>query len=80
MNHHPHVAAEKTAAATSKRDPILRVQPACQYIGVGRTTLYSLTRSGALEPPLKIGPRARGWRQSTLDDFLDSLGPAGSAA
>jgi predicted DNA-binding transcriptional regulator AlpA len=40
--------------------------------GIGRTTAYNLIRSGALEAPLKLGPRACGWRLSTLDAFLNS--------
>ena len=80
MKTRPHPAAESMAAATSNLDPILRFQPACQYIGVGRTTMYSLMRSGALAGSLKVGARARGFRLSTLDGFLDSCSQTGDVA
>ena len=66
-------------AATTLADPIKRFADGCRHIGVGRTTAYNLIRSGALEPPLKLGPRACGWRLSTLDAFLDSRAQARGA-
>jgi predicted DNA-binding transcriptional regulator AlpA len=64
--------AANAATSTANADPIKRFADGCRHIGIGRTTAYNLIRSGALEAPLKLGPRACGWRLSTLDAFLNS--------
>ncbi len=51
-------------------DQILRPVAAAQFLGLGLSTIYRLVKLGMLEPPIKIGLRASGWRRSTLDEFL----------
>lgn len=51
-------------------DPIYRPQHAATYLGVDRSTLYRWTAEGRLSTALRIGPRAVGWRKSTLDALL----------
>jgi prophage regulatory protein len=53
-------------------DPIYRPKQAMSYLGVQRTALYQWVRNGLLAAPIKLGPRARGWRKSTLDKFIES--------
>ena len=52
-------------------DRILRPAEAATKLGVGRTTLFRLTKRGLLPPAIKITDKAVGWRQSTLDAFLN---------
>jgi len=51
-------------------DPIYRPKKAMEYLGVQRTALYQWVRDGLLTAPIKLGPRASGWRKSTLDNFI----------
>lgn len=53
-------------------DPIVRFKDVGNVIGCGRSTTYALIRSGLLSPPIKLGPRACGWRASTLRAFIDA--------
>ena len=62
-------------------DPIYRPKKAMEYLDVKRTTLYQWVRTGILVAPIKLGPRARGWRKSQLDAFIASRQvPADKAA
>lgn len=53
-------------------DRVVRIQEFAARCSVSRRTLYDWMRIGLLPRPLKIGPRARGYRESTLYAFLDS--------
>lgn len=77
MHRQTHPAVQ--SAPPSDPDRIVRFNEFCRLCGIGRTTAYNLIRSGALEPPLKLGPRACGWRRSTLDAFLNSRAQARGA-
>ncbi len=54
-------------------DPMMRPKAAMLYLGVGKTTLYELVKSGALPAPVRISKRASGWRQSQLAAYVSSL-------
>ena len=51
-------------------DKIYRAKEAMAYLSVSSTTLYEWVHKGLLPAPIKLGPRASGWRQSTLDAFI----------
>lgn len=53
-------------------DPIVRPNEAAALLGISRRTLYAWVGRGLLPKPVELGPRARGYRQSTLRAFLDS--------
>lgn len=54
-------------------DRILRPPAAAAKLGYkSRTAVYALVREGRLPPPLKISTRNVGWRESTLNKFLES--------
>ena len=54
-----------------RTDRILRSKAAAEKLGYkSRTPVYELVRQGRLPPPIKISPRASGWRESTLNRFL----------
>ena len=37
---------------------------------LSKSTLFRLMRAGQFPPPIAIGPRARRWRASELDEWL----------
>lgn len=53
-------------------DRIYRVKDAMAYLNVSRTTLHEWVQKGLLPRALSLGPRAVGWRKSTLDSFIES--------
>ena len=50
---------------------VLRIKDAPVYLGVGRSFLYGLIRSGALTK-IKLGARAAGIRRSDLDAWVNT--------
>ena len=54
-----------------KADRILRVDEVCETIGVSRTTLWRMSRRGEFPRPLRITDYLRGWRASTVAEWLE---------
>ncbi len=52
---------------------ILRTKQVLALLGIGRTTLWRWTRQGTFPKPIRMGPRAVGWRASELQNWLDQL-------
>jgi prophage regulatory protein len=40
--------------------------------GLGRSTIYRLVADGSFPAPVRLGPRAVGWRWSDLDQWTNS--------
>ena len=55
------------------RDSILRIKDVMQITTLSRTTLYRLIGRGDFPQPLKLGPNARGWRQSEVEAWVENL-------
>jgi excisionase family DNA binding protein len=57
---------------------LIRIEPACRYLDVGRSKLYELVREGKLDT-VKIGKSAR-ITTASLKQFVESLpaSPGGS--
>lgn len=53
-----------------KVDRVFRPKEAAAKLGVARQTIYTWAKLGLLPAPTKYGPRASGWRESVLDEFL----------
>lgn len=53
-------------------DPLVRVKDAAGFLGIGKRTIHDLRRRGDLPPPITISARCKGWRQSTLQAWLNS--------
>lgn len=53
-------------------DPVVRLNQAAVILGIKRRTLYDWIADGLLPRPLELGPRARGYRESVLRQFLES--------
>jgi len=53
-------------------DRVLRPREAARKLGICRATLYNLIAAGLLEKPQLVGvKRGVGWRESTLDRYLE---------
>ena len=55
-----------------KDDPIIRVKDIPAFLGVSVRCVYQWRSSGLFPQPIKLGPRASGYRESTLRDFLNA--------
>jgi prophage regulatory protein len=64
----------REAGSTKPIDPILRKAAVLNICGISDSTLYRLTRSkeDPFPAPVKLGPRAVGWRESQVRAWLDS--------
>ena len=55
---------------------VLRQSDVIRLTGLSRTTIWRRVRDGSFPPPIRLGPpgtRAKGWRQTDLQDWFDSL-------
>lgn len=52
-------------------DTILRLPEVRKYTGFPTSTIYDHIKKGFLPRPIKIGPRAVGWRLSDLEKWLE---------
>lgn len=52
---------------------ILRRRALCVKLGFSPATLHRKIVMGEFPPPLVLGQNMRGWRESTADDFINSL-------
>lgn len=50
---------------------ILRCNEVEEHIGVCKATLYRWIRKGSFPRPLKLGPRAVGWRREDIERWLN---------
>ena len=55
---------------TIQNDRILRRKEVEQFIGLSRSSIYEAMAQGEFLKPIRIGKRAVGWRQSTIDAWL----------
>ena len=60
-------------------DPVLRRPVVREMLGVANSTLHTWIKSGRFPPPLKLGPRARGWRRSVVENYLANCAEASTA-
>lgn len=62
-----------TQTSASEHDPLV-LAPAARRLyfgGVNRSTLAEWIRAGKLPQPICLTSKTRGWRKSTLDDWLN---------
>lgn len=52
---------------------INRLPATIEQTGLSKSTIYKLIKEGKFPKPLKLSKRSVGWRQSDLDNFLNSL-------
>ena len=53
-------------------DAILRLPEVAKRIGLSRSTIWQYARQGKFPKPVKLGVRAVGWRESELNDWIES--------
>lgn len=59
-------------ANSTNPDPLIRVRDAAEFLGIGKRTVHDLRARGELPELLIITSRCKGWRQSTLQAWLDA--------
>jgi prophage regulatory protein len=58
-------------ANSPKTDRILRLPMVRDRTGLSRSTIYDLIARDLFPRPVKLGPRAVGWRESTIEVWLE---------
>ncbi len=53
--------------------PILRRPDVEAVTGLSRSTIYKWMDEGSFPKPVKLGPRAVGWREADINDWLNKL-------
>jgi prophage regulatory protein len=51
---------------------ILRLPAVSARVGLARSTIYLRISEGKFPPPIYLGPRAVGWVESEIEDWLTS--------
>lgn len=57
-------------------DRILRMKELPAKVGIQKSLIYELIKKGEFPKPIKLGERARGFRESEVDAFLSKRGRA----
>lgn len=52
-------------------DRILRRPEVERRTGLSRSTIYLYVQRGDFPRPVKLGPKAAGWRESQIDQWID---------
>lgn len=50
---------------------ILRIEDVVAKLGVSRSSLYAWAKAESFPRPIKLGARAVGWKESTIDQWLE---------
>lgn len=50
---------------------ILRLNQVKDRVGLSRSTIYAAMKGGSFPSSVQLGPRAIGWLESDVDDWLD---------
>jgi prophage regulatory protein len=52
------------------RRRILRIQEVCEMVALARSLVWNLVKSGDFPAPRRLGPRAVGWRDDEIDQWI----------
>ena len=59
-------------SSTRLRSPrILRLRTILAMLGISRSSLYKKISQGTFPTKIKLGPRAVGWLEADIDDWID---------
>ena len=58
------------------RHRILRIPEVCHLTGLGKSTVYKKLSEGSFPAPVRLGPRAVGWRTGDIFAWLEDPGRA----
>lgn len=50
---------------------LLRVSDLCKKLGISRAQIYRLLSAGDFPKPLRLSERARAWRESDIELWID---------
>ncbi|MBN2971180.1 AlpA family transcriptional regulator [Roseomonas aeriglobus] len=53
-------------------DRILRRKEVEKVVGLSRSAIYAAMDKGRFPRPIQLGPRAVGWRESAITDWMDN--------
>ena len=53
-------------------DRMLRRKAVLEMLGISSATLHRRIKDGSIQPPLRLGPSAVGWRESYILSVMDS--------
>lgn len=56
---------------------LLSRQEVARIVGVGTVSLWRWERAGLFPARVQIGPRRVGWRESDIENWIESRKPAG---
>ncbi|HKJ87570.1 MAG TPA: AlpA family transcriptional regulator [Gammaproteobacteria bacterium] len=51
---------------------VLRLREVCARYGLSKTSVYRLMEQGEFPQPVRLGPRAVGWRVEDLEAWLEN--------
>lgn len=51
---------------------VLRIYEVLDRVGLSKSTLWRYIGEGEFPPPIKLGPRASGWIEQEIDDWIAS--------
>lgn len=51
---------------------LLSLEQVSERVGMKRTSIYKLVKSGEMPCPVKVGPKASRWLESEVEDFINS--------
>lgn len=57
-------------------DPVFRLPQVIKLVGLGRSSIFTAVRERRFPSPIRLGPRAVGWRRSALQAWLDARQPS----
>jgi prophage regulatory protein len=49
---------------------VLRLPAVKIRVGLGKSSIYAGIKAGTFKAPIKLGPRAIGWLESDIEDWL----------
>jgi prophage regulatory protein len=53
-------------------DRVLSPRQVCDYTGLGRTTIWRATKSGAFPAPIRLSPNRIGWSRRAVETWLEA--------
>jgi prophage regulatory protein len=59
---------------------IIRLPEVIRFTGLSRTNIYRRIAAGTFPAPVALGPRAVGWRESDVIEWIESLATKPSRA
>lgn len=63
-------------AEAQQNERVLRAPEVMARLGIAPTTLWRWVKEGVLIPPVRVGKRAVGWREASLNAWIRERGSA----